>query len=76
MAVYKHHLFLFTILIFLLLALGACEVTWEESGKPNVILILTDDQGTLDLNCYGAEDLSTPDWDSTPLSRHAYPRNR
>lgn len=30
------------------------------ADKPNVILIYTDDQGTLDLNCYGAEDLATP----------------
>ena len=28
--------------------------------KPNVLLIFTDDQGTLDANCYGSKDLYTP----------------
>jgi arylsulfatase A len=32
--------------------------------KPNVILILTDDQGSIDLNCYGASDLHTPNLDN------------
>lgn len=31
--------------------------------KPNVIVILTDDQGSLDLNCYGSKDLHTPNMD-------------
>lgn len=31
--------------------------------KPNVILILTDDQGTIDVNCYGAKDLYTSNLD-------------
>jgi arylsulfatase A len=32
--------------------------------KPNVILILTDDQGSVDAHCYGANDLVTPAIDS------------
>lgn len=28
--------------------------------RPNVIVILTDDQGSVDVNCYGATDLITP----------------
>lgn len=28
--------------------------------KPNVIVILTDDQGAIDAGCYGAKDLATP----------------
>jgi arylsulfatase A len=32
--------------------------------KPNVIVIYTDDQGTLDLNIYGAKDLYTPNIDA------------
>ena len=28
--------------------------------KPNVIIVFTDDQGTIDANCYGAKDLVTP----------------
>ncbi|MCD6287985.1 MAG: sulfatase-like hydrolase/transferase, partial [Candidatus Hydrogenedentes bacterium] len=31
--------------------------------RPNVLLILSDDQGTLDLNCYGSKDLHTPNLD-------------
>ena len=33
-------------------------------GKPNVLLIFTDDQGTLDVNCYGSKDLYTPTMDA------------
>ncbi|GAC1469754.1 MAG: hypothetical protein NVSMB9_13940 [Isosphaeraceae bacterium] len=32
--------------------------------RPNVILILTDDQGSLDAGCYGARDLRTPGIDA------------
>lgn len=32
----------------------------ERTGKPNVLIIYSDDQGTLDANCYGSEDLITP----------------
>jgi len=32
-------------------------------GKPNVIIIYTDDQGSVDANCYGASDLITPNID-------------
>ena len=31
--------------------------------QPNVVIVLTDDQGTLDANCYGARDLHTPSID-------------
>lgn len=30
------------------------------AARPNVILILADDLGSIDLNCYGAADLLTP----------------
>jgi len=51
----------------------ALGVTWAltswsdataQSRKPNVLLILTDDQGTLDANCYGSNDLFTPHMDA------------
>jgi len=36
----------------------------QESGRrPNVLLIFTDDQGTIDINCFGATDLFTPNLD-------------
>src|ERR1035438_8752066 len=31
-----------------------------ENAKPNVIIILADDQGSVDAGCYGAKDLVTP----------------
>jgi len=31
--------------------------------RPNVLLIYSDDQGAIDLNCYGARDLVTPNLD-------------
>lgn len=31
--------------------------------KPNVIIIYTDDQGSVDANCYGSKDLETPNID-------------
>ncbi|MEO0475232.1 MAG: sulfatase-like hydrolase/transferase [Planctomycetota bacterium] len=37
--------------------------TAAEPRQPNVLIILTDDQGTLDVNCYGATDLYTPNMD-------------
>ncbi|RYZ35548.1 MAG: sulfatase, partial [Sphingobacteriales bacterium] len=44
------------------------------ANKPNVIVIYTDDQGSLDLNVYGAKDVETPNLDrlaknSTRFSR-------
>ena len=36
--------------------------------RPNVIILLTDDQGTLDANCYGSADLKTPNMDKIAAS--------
>ncbi len=35
---------------------------------PNVLVIYTDDQGTLDANCYGSKDLITPTFDRLAAS--------
>ena len=35
-----------------------------QSAHPNVILIYTDDHGSLDVNCFGAKDLCTPHMDA------------
>mgnify|MGYP006074247341 FL=1 len=46
-------------------AVAICGIfTANAARKPNVIIILTDDQGTLDLNCYGSKDLQTPHMDA------------
>lgn len=42
---------------------GADPVKQSAEVRPNVIVILTDDQGTLDAGCYGAKDLQTPSID-------------
>jgi len=55
-------LFLFT--MFLLVFSGVNQAT---NKKPNVIIILTDDQGSIDLNCYGANDLQTPNIDKLAI---------
>ncbi|MCP4174660.1 MAG: sulfatase-like hydrolase/transferase, partial [Fuerstiella sp.] len=34
-----------------------------QNKRPNVLVILTDDQGTLDVGCYGSRDLFTPRMD-------------
>tara|TARA_B100000676_G_scaffold66039_1_gene65886 strand:- start:3811 stop:5151 length:1341 start_codon:yes stop_codon:yes gene_type:complete len=47
----------FTVLLLLSLA----TTVWAR--QPNVILIYTDDQGTIDVNCFGAKDLTTPHMD-------------
>ena len=47
------------------LALGGRALAAPQSERrPNVILIVTDDQGTIDLNCFGAKDLYTPNLDA------------
>src|ERR1035437_9550848 len=41
--------------------LNLLAVAWAvERAKPNVIIILADDQGSVDAGCYGAKDLVTP----------------
>lgn len=35
----------------------------EPPRRPNVVIFLTDDQGSVDLNCYGSHDLATPNMD-------------
>ncbi|QZT36661.1 sulfatase-like hydrolase/transferase [Halosquirtibacter xylanolyticus] len=35
----------------------------KHSKKPNVLIIYTDDQATLDAGCYGTKDISTPNID-------------
>ena len=46
-----------TLLAFILLA------STLMARQPNVIIIFTDDQGSIDMNAYGATDLTTPNMD-------------
>ena len=46
-------------------ALAAADASEPGGNKPpNVLLIYTDDQGTVDAGCYGAKDLITPNIDA------------
>ena len=47
----------------LLLAATILPTALPAATPPNVVLIYTDDQGSVDLNCYGATDLETPNLD-------------
>ena len=50
--------------VSLLLAAWFSLVTNYAAGEqPNILMIYTDDQGTLDANCYGSKDLITPNFD-------------
>ncbi len=49
-----------TLLLATLLGLGAA---LPATDRPNVLILFTDDQGTLDAGCYGAKDLRTPNID-------------
>ena len=42
---------------------GLCVPASGAVERPNVIIIYTDDQGSVDANCYGASDLETPNID-------------
>ena len=46
-----------------LLGIWCAQFALLGASKPNVVIIYTDDHGTLDLNCFGAEDLRTPHLD-------------
>lgn len=49
----------------ILLSLGlSCQQKRSPQTKPNVLIIYADDQGAIDLNCFGATDLATPNIDS------------
>jgi len=50
-------------LISLGLIIASCSTNNADESRPNVILILTDDQGSVDINSYGSTDLTTPNMD-------------
>jgi arylsulfatase A len=54
---------LLTVSVLLVLGILMSPARASDS-RPNVLLIYTDDQGSLDLNCYGSHDLHTPHLDA------------
>ena len=50
-------------LLLCISSLTSAAIANERSPRPNVVIFFTDDQGTLDANCYGSTDLYTPNID-------------
>ncbi len=69
-----------TSLIVLALLAGSAGLARAQVTHPNVIVILTDDQGTADLHIAGASDIDTPNLDALARagcgSRSSTPRRR
>lgn len=62
---------LFTTLVIVFCAgsmLAQRNANTQQQRRPNVIVMYTDDQGTLDMNIYGAKDLHTPHMDALAKS--------
>ncbi|HZV35733.1 MAG TPA: sulfatase-like hydrolase/transferase, partial [Verrucomicrobiae bacterium] len=57
-------LILLVIAISIFLSIPCASISAAENRKPNVIFIMSDDQGSVDANCYGAKDLLTPGIDA------------
>ena len=49
--------------IWILALFSIFQFSQAETKQPNVVILFTDDQGTLDANCFGAKDLYTPNID-------------
>lgn len=62
---YSQSFFIF-LPIYLLIFVFSCNTlpsTSVRTDKPNIIVILTDDQGSVDMGAYGTEDILTPSMD-------------
>ena len=49
---------------YFILLISCSLLCFGTDARPNVLIIYTDDQGALDMGCYGAKDLETPNMDS------------
>jgi arylsulfatase A len=52
------------LLLWAAIGISAAAHADSAAGKPNVIVIVSDDQGAVDAGCYGAKDLLTPNIDA------------
>ena len=52
-----------------LLASAAAPAAWSQTRRPNVLIILTDDQGYGDFSCHGNPVLKTPNIDRLHVTR-------
>jgi arylsulfatase A-like enzyme len=59
-----------------MLPAGISATAAEESRPPNILLIVTDDQGIGDAGCYGSTDLETPSIDSIARNGARFDRFR
>src|SRR5690606_28102324 len=62
MEVFKSSIRYGSAVLFFLLSVSVFSQA-SDRGRPTVIELLTDDQGSVDLNSYGATDLYTPNMD-------------
>ena len=54
--------------LIVLMVMMMCTFSSVAQQRPNVIVIYSDDQGAIDLNCYGSKDLETPNIDKLAKS--------
>ena len=52
------------LILGIVVATTASSALAQTARHPNVLFILTDDQGSVDVNCYGSHDLVTPNMDA------------
>ncbi|SVD38311.1 uncharacterized protein METZ01_LOCUS391165, partial [marine metagenome] len=46
-----------------LIFIAAIGSSLSAKKQPNILLVYSDDQGSVDVNCYGSKDLATPNLD-------------
>lgn len=59
----RFHSYIPTLRLLAASLIFTCSAVWASESKPNIILILTDDQGIGDVAIYGSDDIVTPNLD-------------